>query len=250
MAEPGSRGSVARFPAGSTGVTPPRNPERRGSFLSDVILELGLADSESVENAVQQSRLPGEQLGDILLDTGALTEEELSRAVAERHGLDYVDLDEFDVELEAASLISPSVASRYDAVPIAFSDDGALIVALEDPVNPLVINDLEVMTKSEVRVAVATPTAIGAAIERLAQTAAPPAGQLEPEAEPEAAPAAQTDEVARPRAEPATRGELEALRAELSRVEGLAREALEAASEARRAAGALNEPRAGTPAGS
>ena len=159
--------SVAGFPDGARGITAPLNPGRRGSFLSDVILELGLADRETVDQAVRQSRQAVQNVGRILLAAGTIDEDQLSRAVAERHGLDHVDLEEFDVDLAAASLISPSAAARYDAVPIAFGPDGGLIVALEDPGNALVINDLEVMTKSEIRIAVATGTAIRAVIERL-----------------------------------------------------------------------------------
>jgi type IV pilus assembly protein PilB len=169
---PGGGTTVAGFPAGARGVTPPLNPDRRGRFLSDVIVELGLADRETVDHAVRQSRPPGQRLGGILLETGALTEDELSRAVAERHGLDHVDFEQFDIDLGAATLISASAACRYDAIPIAFAAGGALIVALEDPLNPLVIDDLEVMTKSEVRIAVATGTAIRSEIEALERRAA------------------------------------------------------------------------------
>jgi hypothetical protein len=250
-----------------------------------VIVELGLADSESVAHAVRQSRQPGQRLGAILVETGALTEEELSRAIAERHGLDHVDLEEFELDLEAASLISPSVASRYDAIPIAFAADGALIVALEDPVNPLVINDLEVMTKSEVRIAVATGAAIRAEIERLERLAQARALESEADAEPDPASTAPRDEFDRLRArlaaaeadrerlreelrlavedrqrsgaelggdrEAPAPGEAESLRAELGRVERLARDALAAAEEAKRATDKLTElRRADTPAGS
>jgi hypothetical protein len=120
-----------------------------------------------VERAVEGAREPGQTVALILLESGAIDEDQLSRAVAERHGLDHVDLEQFEVDPEAAALISRSAALRYRALPIAFAADGAVIVAIEDPVDALAINDTAEMTRSEVRTVVASGSAIEALIERL-----------------------------------------------------------------------------------
>ena len=158
IAPPEARRSVAGFQEGVTGVTPPMNPERRGSFLSDVITELGIADETVVQEAVQAARQGG-TVGAILLEGGMIDEEDLAQATAERSGLDYVNLDDFEVDFEAAGLIDRSAAQRYGAVPIAFACDGALIVALEDPTDALAISDIEVMTRNDVRRVVASGSA-------------------------------------------------------------------------------------------
>jgi archaellum component FlaC len=169
--------SVAGFPEGAKGVTPPTNPSGTGGFLSDVIVELGFADAETVERAVEGARAPGRTVDLILLEGGALTEDELSRAIAERHGFDHVDLDEFEVNMDAARLIGRSTARRYRAAPIEIATDGALIVAVADPADALGIGDIEVITKSETRVAVASGSAIDALAEGL-----PEAGTRQPAA--------------------------------------------------------------------
>src|SRR3954452_62066 len=166
VAPPEARRSVAGFQEGARGVTPPVDPGRRGAFLSDVITELGLADKATVDEAVQIARQPGLTVGEVLLSEGALDEEQLAQATAERSGLDYVKLDDFEVDLDAAGLISHSVAERYGAVPIAFAADGALILAMEDPTDGLVTSDVEVMTRSEVRAVVASGRAIADLIAR------------------------------------------------------------------------------------
>jgi hypothetical protein len=159
--------SVAGFPEGATGITPPTNPSGTGGFLSDVIVELGFADAETVERAVEGARQPGRTVDLILLEEGALTEEELSRAIAERHGFDHVDLARFEVNMDAASLIGGSTARRYRAAPIEIATDGALIVAVADPADALGISDIEVITKTETRLAVTSGSAIDALAERL-----------------------------------------------------------------------------------
>ena len=117
--------TIAGFPEGAKGVTPPTNPSGTGGFLSDVIVELGFADAETVDRAVEGARQPGRTVDLILLEGGALTEEELSRAIAERHGFDHVDLAQFEVNMDAASLIGRSTARRYRAAPIEIATDGA-----------------------------------------------------------------------------------------------------------------------------
>ena len=112
-----------------------------------------------------------------------LSEEQLSRATAELHGLDHVDLHEFEVDLDVARLISKSAARRYQAVPIAFDDEGTLLVALSDPVDPLAVDDIAVMTKSDVHPMVATQSSIDAVIEQLADAPAQPAQLEEPRIE-------------------------------------------------------------------
>ena len=164
--------SLAGFPEGAEGVTPPSNLGGTGGFLSDVIVELGFVGRETVEQAVDAARQPGRMAERILLENGALTEQELSRALAERYGLDHVDLDRFEVDMRAACLINRNTGLRYRAVPIAFATDGALIVAIADPVDALAISDLEVMTKTETRRAVASGANIDALAERLPEVGA------------------------------------------------------------------------------
>ena len=224
------------FPPGSKGVRTPVKPTRRGDFLSDVIVELELSDEATVEEAVLESRQAGKRVEELLLSSGAIDEKGLSFAVAERNGLPHVDLEEFDVDLDAASLIPRSVASRYRAVPIAFSTDGALIVALEDPVNSLVIDDLEVMTKSHVRIVVAAGSEIETVIEFLPDVEQPPrsssveVGGEGVAAQANTSPAAEAEAASDAEEEP-TGGDLESVREDLRRMEALVRDCLTASKE-------------------
>jgi type IV pilus assembly protein PilB len=150
-----------------TGIT---RPSRRGSsprFLTDVIVELGFVSREQVDDAVQSSRGSGATPERELVDRGLLTQDQLSRALAERYGLDHLDLETFKVDMAAANLVSNTAAKRYQAVPVAFVDKGTLLVAMADPANVLAVDDVAIMTGYEVRVAVAPPEDISALISRL-----------------------------------------------------------------------------------
>ena len=126
-----------------------------------------MVDAETVEQAVNAARMPGRTVTGLLVESGALTEDQLSRAIGERYGIDHLDLSELEVDAAAANLITPSAAKRYDAVPVAFTDDGTLIVAMADPTDSLGINDIAVMAKLEVRPAVASLPDLEALRQRL-----------------------------------------------------------------------------------
>jgi len=162
-----ARVDVAVAAPHAPGITPPSRLDRQGVFLTDIIVDLGFADQGAVREAVEAARQSAKTPERCLLDNGVIDERQLSLALAERNGLDHVDLDLFDVEPEAVGLIDKSTAARYTALPIAFASDGALIVALEDPYDMLGISDIEVIAKSEVRPVVATGTQIQGLIERL-----------------------------------------------------------------------------------
>jgi type IV pilus assembly protein PilB len=132
-----------------------------------VIAELGFADPPRVEAAIEEARTTGQTPEMVLLTTGAITQDELARAIAERYGLDHLDLNTFQVDMGAANLISSSAARRYDAVPVAFVDERTLLVVMADPANVLAVDDMAIMTGLEVRPAVASREDIGALVTKL-----------------------------------------------------------------------------------
>ena len=150
-----------------------------------MIVSLGYVDRQQADAAVEESRKLGKRTGQVLIEQGALTREQLAHALAERFGLDYVDLSVFQPDLAAVNLISPQAAKRFDAVPIGFDEAGALIVAMADPSNVLALDDLKLMTGHEVRPAVASPEDIGGVIGRMSRLDDAVASAMEDEDEEE-----------------------------------------------------------------
>jgi type IV pilus assembly protein PilB len=152
---------------GFTGIT---KPSRRGSsprFLTDVIVDMGLASRGQVEDALETSRISGTTPERVLLENAVITHDGLARALAERYGLDHLDLGVFSVDMGAANLVTTAIAKRYQAVPVAFADKRTLLVAMADPSNVLAVDDIAIMTGYEIRVAVAPPDDIAALVSRL-----------------------------------------------------------------------------------
>jgi type IV pilus assembly protein PilB len=154
-------------PASIPGLVPPRSRGRSGGFLTDVLVELGYATREHVEAAVEQSRTAGKTPEEILIEHGVIDYERLSRATAERYGLDFVDLAAFQVDMAAANLISVRSARRHQAIPIRSLDDSTLLLAMSDPANVLALDDVQLATGLNCRVAVAPATDIDELIGKL-----------------------------------------------------------------------------------
>jgi type IV pilus assembly protein PilB len=136
-------------------------------LMTDVLVEMGFVTREQVEEALRLSSASGETPENVLLEQGAVTHDVISRALAERYGLDYIDLGLFVVDMAAANLVSTAVAKRYQAVPVSLINKRTLLVAMADPSNVLAVDDIAIMTGYEVRVAVAPPDDIAALISRL-----------------------------------------------------------------------------------
>ncbi|HEX5619805.1 MAG TPA: ATPase, T2SS/T4P/T4SS family, partial [Solirubrobacteraceae bacterium] len=136
-------------------------------MLTDVIVDLGFVEQATVDLAVERANDNGSLPERLLVADGALSEEQLSRAVAERFGLDHVNLGIYRVDPDAAKLVTPAAARRYQAVPIAFAGERTLLVAMSDPANVLAQDDIAVMTGYEVRPAVAAPPDIEALVDRM-----------------------------------------------------------------------------------
>ena len=105
----------------------------------------------------------------MLLESGAITGDQLSRAIAQRFGLYHVDLTIFKTDVSALNLIRAQAARRLGAVPIGYDDKGQLLVAMADPSNVLALDDLKLMTGSEVRPVVASPDDIAGVISRMSR---------------------------------------------------------------------------------
>ena len=156
-------------PTPPTGITKPRRAGGPARFLTDVMVDLGLADRDRVTVAIEEARKTGKTPEDVLMDAGHLTPDGLARAVAERHGLEHLDLNIFSPDMGAANLISIPAAKRYEAVPVAFIDDRTLLVAMADPANVLAVDDIALLTGKEIRPAVTSRDDIQGLISRLSR---------------------------------------------------------------------------------
>src|SRR4051794_26952217 len=167
-----------------------RTPPPR--FVTDVVLELGLASHDDVHAAVEAAKTTGARAEAILVEQGILDDERLARAFAERYGLDRLELDHFAIDPAAAALVGVDTALRHEALPVAQLDGGRLLVAIADPGDGPAASAVAAATGRDVVPAVAPRHRLRALIEATASRTAvpwpePPVAEPPP-AEPEPEP--------------------------------------------------------------
>jgi len=145
-------------------VTAKRKPKQLGQML----LERGLLTQQQLDGALQEHRNTPKSLGRTLIDLGYIRERDLVRALAEQVGLDFVDLSEHQIDPVAATLLPDQLARRYRAIPIG-ERDGKLLVAMSDPANVYALDDIRAVTSREVQPVVATASDVEQAIDKFAE---------------------------------------------------------------------------------
>ncbi|MGB8651196.1 MAG: hypothetical protein WCD35_11100, partial [Mycobacteriales bacterium] len=123
--------------------------------LGDILLEGGLVTPEQLNGAVEEQQRLGRSLGRVLVDLGILTESQLVAALATQIGMRFVDLADFPVDGSAVAKVPDTVCRRHTALPISY-EDGKLVVAMADPANVFALDDIRSITGLEVKPVVAT----------------------------------------------------------------------------------------------
>lgn len=130
--------------------------KRSRQRLGEILVEKGLITPEQLADALEEQVRTRRRLGEILISRGLVTERDLAEALAERLGVRFIDLHETTIDPTAVALITERDARRYEALPIGFVDDHTLLVAMVDPSNIFAIDDLRILTGYDIEPAIAT----------------------------------------------------------------------------------------------
>ncbi len=139
--------------------------KRKSKQLGQILIELGFITPEQLEAALEEHRKTPKSLGRVLIDLGMIKEADLVRALAEQVGLEFVDLNEFPIDATATVLLPEALSRRYRAIPIG-ERDGRLLVAMSDPANVYALDDIRTITGRDVQPVVATANDVEEAIQK------------------------------------------------------------------------------------
>lgn len=134
--------------------------------LGSLLLREGLLTAEQLEHALAEKDATGRRLGEIVVAAGWVSPAALAMLLAEQHGLEFLDMARTRVEAAAASLLPEKYAQRYAALPICFTDDHSVLVAVADPTNVVASDDLRLALGMNVKLVVAPAPDLELAIER------------------------------------------------------------------------------------
>lgn len=125
--------------------------------LGKALVRSGVITAEQLREALEDQ--DGKSLARAIADKGFASEQEVTKALAEASGLTFVDLSTYEIDPNAATLLSEEVARKYTVIPVKM-EGKKLVVAVADPSNVLALDDLKIITQMDIEPVVATETDI------------------------------------------------------------------------------------------
>jgi type IV pilus assembly protein PilB len=120
-----------------------------GDRLGDLLIREGLITKEQLDKALQEQKSNGQRLGFNLVKMGFVQETEITKMLARQYRMPAVDLARFEVDPKIVKLIPADVALKHLVLPLK-REGRTLTVAMADPTNLSVIDDLKFITRYDI----------------------------------------------------------------------------------------------------
>lgn len=143
---------------------------RRKKRLGDLLVEVGVITEEQLDSALemQKNEKKGEKLGNVLIELGVTTEQQIMEALQQQLGIESIDLSSMRIQEEIIKLMDESILRKYNLIPFAFSEKNPNIlrVAMSDPLDIRAMDDISIITGFQIERYVTVQSDISAAIDR------------------------------------------------------------------------------------
>ena len=132
--------------------------KRKKVRLGDVLVQNGVITEEDLQRGLERQKGSGRKLGETLVDEGIATEENIARALSNQFHYDMVDLANVEIPQEILDLVPANVLKKHRAIPFEYSPDNmnVLRVAMSDPMDIGAMDDINIITNLQVEPVVAT----------------------------------------------------------------------------------------------
>ena len=114
--------------------------------LGDILIEQGLVTQAQLDDVLAEQKITNQKIGEILVKRGLITNEELDRCISSQTGISKFNLSGYLIEPDIIKLVPEEFARKYKLIPV-FIIENTLTVAMVDPTNVYVIDELQRTTK-------------------------------------------------------------------------------------------------------
>ena len=135
--------------------------------LGDILVLSGAISDEQLQSALKEQKSSGLKLGELLLHKKIITEGKLMEALATQLRLQIYSLSRYRPMPEALRMVPQGVAKRLQVVPLAVEDGNTLLVAMADPHDVLAQDEIRMISGMELRIGIVSPTELERNLERL-----------------------------------------------------------------------------------
>jgi type IV pilus assembly protein PilB len=133
--------------------------------LGEMLVLNSFITREQLNEALEDQKKSGLKLGQILIEKGFITEKQLLEFLSKQFAIKFIELSNLDLSPDIVSLIPESIARRYNLIAIK-KDQNLLSVAMIDPLNIVVLDELKLMTGFNIEPIFSLEDDISSAIEK------------------------------------------------------------------------------------
>lgn len=134
-------------------------PFTRRIPLGALLVKQGKVTLEEIDRALEEYSGKGMRLGEVLIDKGLITEEDLAQTLAEQYHLAYYSLDHFKIDPAYFKRIPVELMYRYPFVPYG-EEEGRVMILISDPTKLAAMDELALILKEKITFGVSTRTAL------------------------------------------------------------------------------------------
>jgi type IV pilus assembly protein PilB len=136
-----------------------------GDRLGDLLMKEGLITQDQLGKALQEQRTNGTRLGYNLVKLGFVQETEITKMLARQYRMPAVDLARFEVDPKIVKMIPADIALKHLVLPLK-REGRVLTVAMADPTNMSIIDDLKFITRYDIFPVIAGEYTLRGALEK------------------------------------------------------------------------------------
>ncbi len=133
------------------GIRPPQDDDDRRR-LGDLLVDAGVVSADQLRQALAAQRGPGprRRLGEMLISLGFVDERDIAVTLAEQLGMDTIDLSTLTIDPAVVRRLPQQLSERSGSVVVQQLGDGRYVVAMSDPTNVLAMDDVRLTLGTEV----------------------------------------------------------------------------------------------------
>lgn len=141
---------------------------RKKLRLGDVLINGGAITQEQLDKALELQKGTGRKLGEVLVDEGITTEEAIAKALSSQLGIDMIEVQNVRISEEILKLIPINVLKKNKVLPFEYAKDNpnVLRVAMADPMDMNAMDDISIITNLQVEAVASTSRSIMLALDR------------------------------------------------------------------------------------
>ena len=143
-------------------------PKNKKFRLGDILLEQGYLSDDQLRSALEAQKRTKQRLGDYLIDSGIVSDKDIAHALRIQLGIGVVELRGIEISDNVISLVPGYILRKHNVLPIGFEDGGrnTLILVMSDPLDMVAQDDISIITNCFIEPRIATAREINAVLDK------------------------------------------------------------------------------------